>query len=111
LDRPSTSISRQIARRATLNYFPQTGNPLGPAGTSGGTFTFTGYLVTPLRLLEIRCAGGQQRDSIVTCHGDVVFGRIPETANSQSHGSAWEVKGARGQEGSIAIPYQDRDCV
>ena len=36
------SISGTIA----LYYFPLTANPLGSGGTSGGTYTFTGYAVT-----------------------------------------------------------------
>jgi hypothetical protein len=35
-----------ISGTITVYYFPLTADPLGSGGTSGGTFTFTGYLVT-----------------------------------------------------------------
>ena len=35
-----------ISGTTTVTYFPQTANPLGSGGTPGGTFNFTGYLIT-----------------------------------------------------------------
>jgi hypothetical protein len=36
-----------ISGTATVYYYPQTANPFGSGGTSGGTFTFTGYPIKP----------------------------------------------------------------
>ena len=37
----------QITGTITLTTFPLQGNPLDGGGTVGGTFTFTGELITP----------------------------------------------------------------
>jgi hypothetical protein len=36
-----------ISGRTSIYFFPLTANPLGSGETSGGTFTFTGYLIKP----------------------------------------------------------------